>query len=76
MNEARGQPGYKETRERKMGWQRQGEGGWGPATRRQGVSLVPRPHPPEGRDGLVNEVEFLGLEAYYGMCNHCIIPWC
>ena len=23
-------------------------------------SLVPRPHP-EGRDGLVNEVEFLGL---------------
>ena len=40
------------------------------------VSLVPRPHPLTERDGLVNEVEFLGLEAYYGMCNHCIILWC
>ena len=40
------------------------------------ISLVPRPHPLIGRNGLVNEVKFLGLEAYYGMCNHCIIPWC
>ena len=37
------------------------------------ASLVPRPHPLAGSDGLVNEVEFLGLEAYYGMYNHCII---
>ena len=40
------------------------------------VSPVPRPHPLAGRDGLVNEVEFLGLEAYYGMYNKCIILWC
>ena len=46
MNEARGQPGYKETRERRMGWQRQGEGGWGPATRRQGVW-----HGDKGKEG-------------------------
>ena len=53
MNKARGRPGYKETRpgyketrERRMGRQRQGEGGWGPATRRQGVW-----HGDKGKEG-------------------------
>ena len=32
------------------------------------VSLVPRPHPLAERDGLVNKVEFLGLEAYTTEC--------
>ena len=34
---------------------------------------MPRPHPLMGRKGLVNGVEFVGLEAYYGIC---IILWC
>ena len=34
-----------------------------------------RPHPLVRKTGLVNQVEFLRLEAHYGMCNHCIIPW-
>ena len=37
------------------------------------TSLVPRPHPLTRRNGLVNQVEFLGLEAHYGMCNNCVI---
>ena len=40
----------------------------------QWYSLVPRPHLLAGRNGLVNEVEFLGLEAHYGMYNHCVTP--
>ena len=37
-------------------------------------AIVPRPHPLTGRNDLVNEVNFLGLEAHYGMCNHCVNP--
>ena len=33
-------------------------GAWG---RGYGISLVPRPHPLTRRNGLVNQVEFLGL---------------
>ena len=36
------------------------------------VVSCPDHTPSRGRDGLVNEVEFLGLEAYYGMYNHCL----
>ena len=43
---------------------------------RQLVNLLPRPHPLARKNGLMIQVEFLGLEAHYGMCNHGIIPWC
>ena len=37
-------------------------------------AIVPRPRPLTGRNDLVNKVKFLGLEAHYRMCNHCVNP--
>jgi len=33
-------------------------------------------HTSDKENGLVNQVEFLGLEAHYGMYNHCVIQRC
>ena len=42
-----------------------------------GCLLVSCPdHTSHEENGLVNQVEFLGLETHYRMYNHCIIQRC
>jgi len=42
-----------------------------------GMLIVSCPdHTSHKENGLVNQVKFLELEAYYGMCNQCVIQWC